>query len=362
MRGKADNLNRTASNCSKAFGEKKKNKEPEGDSDTVPEAIANANLEELTLETLSTLTPRQLKAVKTLCEQKQAETEKEMAATDARRTEKLHAIGNIVDDSVPVSDNEDNNRIEKTFGDSTVTKKYSHVDLIEMIDGVEMGRGAVTAGNRGYYLKGPAVLLEFALIQHAFHLLVQKNYTPIYTPFFMNKEIMQEVAQLSQFDTELYKVSCKSSENPTEAGTDEKYLIATSEQPIAALHRDEWLDVKELPKRYCGFSTCFRQEVGSHGRDTGGIFRVHQFEKIEQFCITSPFDNESWDMMTEMLSNATNFYESLNIPYRVVNIVSGELNNAASKKLDVEGWFPGSKVSSLKWILNLKKKKKWITK
>lgn len=152
---------------------------------------------------------------------------------------------------------------------------------------------------------------------------------------------MQEVAQLSQFDEELYKVIGKSSEKGDQA-VEEKYLIATSEQPIAAFHRDEWIPESALPIRYAGFSTCFRQEVGSHGRDTRGIFRVHQFEKVEQFCLTSPFDNKSWEMMDEMITNAEGFCQALELPYRIVNIVSGALNNAASKKLDLEAWFPGS--------------------
>jgi len=158
----------------------------------------------------------------------------------------------------------------------------------------------------------------------------------------MKKEVMQEVAQLSQFDEELYKVIGKGSENVEDKTVSEKYLIATSEQPIAAFHRDEWISEKQLPIKYAGISTCFRQEVGSHGRDTRGIFRVHQFEKIEQFVITSPHDDESWKTMDEMINNAENFCKMLNIPYRIVCIVSGALNNAAAKKLDLEAWFPGS--------------------
>lgn len=148
---------------------------------------------------------------------------------------------------------------------------------------------------------------------------------------------MEEVAQLAQFDEELYKVTGKGSDI-----TDEKYLIATSEQPIAAFHRDEWLATDQLPLKYAGTSACFRQEAGSHGRDTGGIFRVHQFEKVEQFCITSPHDNASWQMMEEMVGNAEAFQTALGLPYRAVTIVSGELNNAAAKKIDLEAWFPGS--------------------
>merc|ERR1719158_546443 len=220
-------------------------------------------------------------------------------------------------------------------------KKYSHFDLIHMIGGVDTERGAVTSGGRGYYLMGPAVFLQQGLIQLSLQVLYSKGYSPLYTPFFMKKEVMKEVAQLSQFDEELYKVVGKGSEVEGDKSVSEKYLIATSEQPIAAFHRDEWISEKQLPIKYAGISSCFRQEVGSHGRDTRGIFRVHQFEKVEQFVICSPHDDESWKLMDEMIGNAESFCQMLNIPYRIVAIVSGALNNAASKKLDLEAWFPG---------------------
>ncbi|KJH50044.1 serine--tRNA ligase domain protein [Dictyocaulus viviparus] len=147
------------------------------------------------------------------------------------------------------------------------------VDLAVMIDGFDGDRGTMVAGGRGYFLKGPLVFLEQAIIQLALHKLDEKGFTPLYTPFFMRKEVMQEVAQLSQFDDELYKVHSKGSEDVGDSSVDEKYLIATSEQPIAAFHRSEWLKESDLPMKYAGVSTCFRQEVGSHGRDTRGIFR-----------------------------------------------------------------------------------------
>merc|ERR1712055_507613 len=143
-------------------------------------------------------------------------------------------------------------------------------------------------------------------------------------------------------DEELYKVVGKGSEDVKDKSVDEKSLIATSEQPIAAFHRDEWISEKSLPIKYAGLSSCFRQEVGSHGRDTRGIFRVHQFEKVEQFVLTSPHNDESWKMLDHMVDNAEKFCQLLGIPYRVVAIVSGALNNAAAKKLDIEAWFPGS--------------------
>eukprot|EP00180_Rhodochaete_pulchella_P002915 Plantae.Rhodophyta-Rhodochaete_pulchella.ctg46348.p1 GENE.Plantae.Rhodophyta-Rhodochaete_pulchella.ctg46348~~Plantae.Rhodophyta-Rhodochaete_pulchella.ctg46348.p1 ORF type:complete len:260 (+),score=49.26 Plantae.Rhodophyta-Rhodochaete_pulchella.ctg46348:69-782(+) len=147
---------------------------------------------------------------------------------------------------------------------------------------------------------------------------------------------MAKCAQLDDFDEQLYKVTTGDKESQ------DKYLIATSEQPLCAYFLNDWIDPKSLPIKYAGTSTCFRKEAGSHGRDTLGIFRVHQFDKVEQFVVTSPEDNLSWTMQEELLDNAKQFYQSLGLPYRVVNIVSGALNNAAAKKLDLEGWFPSS--------------------
>jgi len=173
------------------------------------------------------------------------------------------------------------------------------------------------------------VLLNQALIQYGLTFLCKREYTPLQPPYFMRKEIMAETAQLEEFDEALYHVS----------GTGEDlYLIATSEQPISAFHRDDTLEKAQLPIRYGGISTCFRKEAGSHGRDTWGIFRIHQFEKIEQFCITAPED--SWAMHEEMTKTCEDFYQSLGLPYQIVKIVSGALNNAAAKKYDVEAWFP----------------------
>lgn len=243
-------------------------------------------------------------------------------------------IGNIVHHTVPVSDDEANNVIVKEWGELRKEDKlYNHYDLVQLLDIVNLEKGTTVAGNRGYYLIGDGVLLNQALINFAIAFACHHEYTPVHTPFFMQKGIMAECAQLSQFDEELYKISGEG---------EDKYLIATAEQTLCALHRKDWLERAQLPLRYVGYSTCFRKEAGSHGRDTLGIFRVHQFEKVEQFCITSPFDDESWKMMDEMLGNAEEFYQKLGVPYRVVNIVSGELNNAAAKKYDVEAWFPSS--------------------
>ncbi|KAM7363616.1 seryl-tRNA synthetase [Cochliomyia hominivorax] len=341
-RHRADNLNKVKNVCSKVIGEKMKKKEPQGDEAAEVPAEVQKDLTELNAEKLGELTVNQIKKVRVLIDQAMVENERLLQEAEQKRNTALREVGNHLHESVPVSNDEEENKVERTYGDCTKKGKYSHVDLIVMIDGMNGEKGTVVSGGRGYFLTGAAVFLEQALIQHALHMLYAKDYIPLYTPFFMRKEVMQEVAQLSQFDEELYKVVGKGSEKVEEGGIDEKYLIATSEQPIAAYHRDEWLPESSLPIKYAGLSTCFRQEVGSHGRDTRGIFRVHQFEKIEQFVLTSPHDNKSWEMMDEMINNAEMFCQSLEIPYRVVNIVSGALNHAASKKLDLEAWFAGS--------------------
>jgi len=246
---------------------------------------------------------------------------------------KLFQIGNLVHDSVPVSNDEANNGIVVMKGECRPhdDKLHFHHDLLYMIDGYEPQIGADIAGHRGYFLKGHGVLLNQALINYSLDFLRKKAYTVLQTPFFMNKKVMAKTAQLADFDEQLYKI--------TDHEGDEKYLIATSEQPISAFHSGDHLTDEQLPKRYAGYSTNFRKEAGSYGRDVWGIFRVHQFEKVEQFCITTP--EKSWDMHEEMSKIAQDFYESLGIAFRVVNIVSGELNDAAAKKYDLEGWFPG---------------------
>lgn len=284
----------------------------------------------------------QLKDFRHQVEQQVLELTKQMEECERDRGDVLKEIGNLIHSDVPISDNEDNNAIIREYGsplkaaDVGLESLLSHVDLLEMIGGVDSEKGALISGSRGYFLMDGAIWLQQALIQYALRFVSDAGFQIIYTPFWMRKSIMGQVAQLSQFDDELYKVvSSKGAED-----SEEKYLIATSEQPIAALHLNEWISANLLPLRYGGLSTCFRQEVGSHGRDTRGIFRVHQFEKIEQFIVAAP--SKSWEHFNEMVGNAEKFYQSLELPYRVVNIVSGALNNAAAMKNDLEAYFPGS--------------------
>ncbi|KAJ4780316.1 Serine--tRNA ligase [Rhynchospora pubera] len=264
-----------------------------------------------------------------------AEKEEEVQAAKAALDAKLDTIGNLIHDSVPISKDEANNAVIRTVGERRLEDNLkSHVDLVEMLDIVNLEKGADVAGGRGYYLKGYGVLLNQALVNYGLSFLLERGYNPMQTPFFMRKDVMGKCAQLAQFDEELYKVTGEG---------DDKYLIATAEQPLCAYHLGDRVYPADVPIRYAGYSTCFRKEVGSHGRDTLGIFRVHQFEKVEQFCITSPDNNESWKMHEEMLKNSEDFYQSLKLPYQVVAIVSGALNDAAAKKYDLEAWFPASK-------------------
>jgi seryl-tRNA synthetase len=248
---------------------------------------------------------------------------------------KIGTIGNIVHESVPTNDSEDKNELQRTWAPEGVTVEkrdvLSHHEVLTRLDGYDPERGVKVVGHRGYFLRNWGVFLNQAMINYGLEFLSERGYTALQTPQFMLKDYMAKTAQLEQFDEELYKVVDGEAQN-------DKYLIATSEQPISAFHADEWLIAKDLPIKYAGFSTCYRREAGSHGRDAWGIFRVHQFEKVEQFVLTDP--EKSWETFDNMIRISEEFYKSLGIPYRVVAIVSGALNNAAAKKFDLEAWFP----------------------
>jgi seryl-tRNA synthetase len=264
--------------------------------------------------------------------------EEQAAAKHVALLKKVKSIGNYVHESVPVSDNEDNNALIRDWTPEGVTvgKRediLSHHEVLTRLDGYDPERGVKLAGHRGYCLTGWGYWLNKALIQYGERFLYRRGYKNIQVPYFMNREAMAKTAQLEQFDEELYKVS----ERENDPATD-KYLIATSEQPISAMHEGEWMNPTDLPIKYGGFSACFRKEAGAHGKDAWGTYRVHQFDKLEQFVFCKPED--SWKHFDEMIGVSEEFYKSLNIPYRVVAIVSGALNNAASKKFDLEAWFP----------------------
>lgn len=278
-----------------------------------------------------------LKEVADLRASKQAK-EDEAADKLVKLNIKVKSVGNYVHKDVPVSGTEDDNEVYTKWSPDgadpkPMTDGIPHHGVLAKIDGYDSMRGVKVVGHRGYCLTQYGVLLNQALINYGMHFLYKKGYTLNQPPFFMLRDQMAKTAQLSDFDEELYKVS-EGNDKPEL----DKYLIATSEQPLSVLHSDEWLGDKDLPIKYAGYSTNFRKEAGSHGKDAWGIFRIHQFEKIEQFLLTSP--EKSWAAFDDMMATSEEFYQSLGLPYRVIGIVSGALNNAASRKKDLEAWFP----------------------
>ena len=260
---------------------------------------------------------------------------KDLSAKNAEylelRDDYRYKVGNVIDEDVPISDTEDDNVIVRKVGDLPEFdfEALNHVDLIEKIDGADLETAASIAGARFYYLKRDILHLNLALIQFALSELEAEGYIPMQTPFFVKSEVAAETSELGEFEETLYKVE-----------NEDLYLIATAEQTLAALHRDEIINPEDLPLRYCALSTCFRKEAGSHGKDTLGIFRVHQFEKIEQFIFSSP--EESKNEHNRLLEVTENIYKKLGLPYQIVAIVSSALNDNAAIKYDLEAWFPGS--------------------
>ena len=247
------------------------------------------------------------------------------------REDYRYKVGNIIDEDVPVAESEDDNVIVKKYGEVPKFdfEPLNHVDLIEKVDGADMKTAASVSGARFYYLKQDILHLNLALIQFALNELESKGYIPLQTPFFIKGEVAAETSELGEFEETLYKLE-----------NEDLYLIATAEQTLAALHRDEIIAPEDLPIQYCALSTCFRKEAGSHGKDTLGIFRVHQFEKIEQFVYTTP--EESKKAHEKLLKVTEEIYQKLGLHYQVVAIVSSALNDNAAIKYDLEAWFPGS--------------------
>ncbi|MFX1379641.1 MAG: serine--tRNA ligase [Promethearchaeota archaeon] len=242
-----------------------------------------------------------------------------------------YKVGNILHESVPTGQTDEDNEILRTVGSLPKFdfKPLSHVDLVSKIGGVDTKKASELVGSRFYYLKGDLVFLNLALLKFALDRLIEKNYIPIWPPYFTKYEVMKAAAELTDFEEQLYKIQ-----------DEDLYMIATSEQTLAAYHYDEIIEPEKLPIKYAGISSCFRREAGSHGKDTLGIFRVHRFEKVEQFIFSKP--EESWIFFEELINNAEELYKELKIPYRIANIASGELNDNAAKKYDLEAWFPAS--------------------
>ncbi|MEM3089029.1 MAG: serine--tRNA ligase [Candidatus Nitrosotenuis sp.] len=239
-------------------------------------------------------------------------------------------IPNLVHESVPIGPDESANKEVRRWGTvpSFDFQVRDHIDISQSLDLVDLERAAKTAGARFYYLKKSLVKLNHALIGYALDFLEKKGYTPVQPPYMINKSSMEGAIIADDFANVIYKVQ-----------DEDLFLIGTSEHAIAAMHSDEILDGKDLPIRYAGVSPCFRKEAGAHGRDQKGIFRVHQFEKVEQYVFARP--EESWAEHERMLAVAEEFYQSLGIPYRVMLLSSGDLGKVSAKTYDIEGWMAG---------------------
>jgi seryl-tRNA synthetase len=240
------------------------------------------------------------------------------------------SIPNILHESVPYGVDEEDNEVMKEWGGRPDFdfEYHSHVDLLESLDIGDIPRAARLSGSRFYYLKNELVLLDIAMQQMALEMLLDRGYTPIYPPFMMRREPYEGVTDLADFEDVMYKIE-----------GEDLYLIATSEHPMAGMYMGEVFEPTELPLKLAGVSTCFRKEAGSHGKDTKGIFRVHQFNKVEQFVFSLPED--SWNVHEELIRNEEDFVQALKLPYRIVNTCTGDIGIVAAKKLDLEYWFPG---------------------
>jgi len=252
-------------------------------------------------------------------------TEEQKAKVDAIMLD----MPNILHESVPKGESEEDNEVIKTVGKPTkfAFEPKGHIELCEALDLVDIERAAKVSGARFYYLKNEAVQLEFALVRFVLDKLKDKGFVLTVPPALIRGKVMEGAGFLPAGKDDIYKIE-----------GDDLYLVGTSEQALAGLHMDEIIDKGQLPLYYAGFSPCFRTEAGSHGKDTKGIFRVHQFDKIEMFKFTAP--EKSWGEHDSLLAVAEEIYKELKIPYRVVNVCSGEMGNVAAKKYDIEAWFP----------------------
>lgn len=238
-------------------------------------------------------------------------------------------LPNVLHESVPYGKDEHDNVAVREWGKKPkfAFKPKSHVDLLTSLDVADIPRAARASGARFWYLKNELVLLDFAVMRLAIDMLVKKGWQMIHPPFMLRRKPYEGVTDLADFEDVMYKVE-----------GEDLYLIATSEHPLAALHMDEVVSEDALPLRYAGVSACFRKEAGAHGKDTKGIFRGHQFNKIEQFVFCRPED--SWKIHEELIANHEAMFKALEIPHRVVNICTGDIGIVAAKKYDIEAWMP----------------------
>jgi seryl-tRNA synthetase len=255
--------------------------------------------------------------------------EKQVNAYEEKTHYYLMRIPNLLHESVPTGKDEHDNIPIRTWGK---IPKFSfpvkdHIDLGLSLDVVDIERAGKIAGARFFFLKREGVLLDMALVNFALGEMVKKGYTPIEPPFLMRRKPYEGVVALSDFEDDLYKVE-----------NEDLYLIATSEHPMAAMYMNEALKAEDLPLKLVGVSANFRKEAGAHGKDTRGIFRTHQFNKVEQLVFCKPED--SWKIHEELIQNAEELVQKLGLPYRIVNCCTGDIGTVAAKKYDIEAWMP----------------------
>jgi len=255
--------------------------------------------------------------------------EKEVAEQEAKIHNYLLTLPNLLDPTVPYGkDSNDNVTVKKwgTIPQFTFPVK-NHIDLALALDQIDMERAGKVSGARFFYLKDMVARLDMALMSFAMEELTKNGYVPIVPPYLMSREAYEGVTSLADFADVLYKVE-----------GEDLYLIATSEHPMAAMYMNETIKLDDLPIKLAGISTCFRKEAGAHGKDTRGIFRTHQFNKIEQFIFCKPEDSPK--LHEELLENAENILQKLGLAYRVVNVCTGDIGTVAAKKYDIEAWMP----------------------
>lgn len=258
-------------------------------------------------------------------EERQARLEKDLRGL-------LIHLPNLTHESVPIGDDESGNKEVKTWGKIPKFdfKPREHWELGEALDLIDTERGAKVSGSRFWYLKRDLFFLEFALIQHAARHMFSRGFIPMITPMLVRERAMFGTGFFPADENEIYKVNAEG---------EDLYLIGTSEVPLASYHSDEVIDVAQKPIKYFGFSSCFRREAGTYGKDMKGILRGHQFDKIEMFVFSNEKDSFKWH--DYMLEAAEEFWQSLKIPYRVLNMCSGDIGAPNTKKYDIEGWLPG---------------------
>ena len=242
----------------------------------------------------------------------------------------LLGLPNLAHESVPVGKNEDDNVEMKKWG--TIPnfhfKPLDHIDLGLRKGLIDVEKAGQVAGARFYYLRDDLVRLNIALMHYGLDFIAGKGFQLFQPPYLLHRNVVAGAVALADFEDVIYKVD-----------GEDLYLLATAEHALLAFHMDEIIDGGKLPLHYAGVSPCFRKEAGAHGRDTKGIFRVHQFEKVEQFIYSRPED--SWNLHEELLRNLEEFWQTLKMPYRIVNVCTGDLGTVAAKKYDLEAWLPG---------------------